>query len=192
LAEQPGSYASTDTSNSPIAASMPFVSYPSICIPGTYKSNSGVEPCTLCPSGTRNQGSAGNTSNQGGTSCTNCSPTSFCPLGAVYELGSSVLISVSQAVAYPRTPDLDVFEDLLITNMFALGATPHCIVVSPIFWSLIVAIPILLILICMSSLHLCVQPPTHDRWRTTIKNIFERTDLVVSRTVHHFTFFRSK
>jgi hypothetical protein len=192
LAEQPGSYASTDTSNSPIAASMPFVSYPSICIPGTYKSNSGVEPCTLCPSGTRNQGSAGNTSNQGGTSCINCSSTSFCPLGAVYALDLSVLVSVSQAVAYPRSPDLDVFEDLLITNMFALGTTPHCIVVSPIFWSLIVAIPILLILIYMSSLHLCVQQPTHDRWRTTIKNIFERTDLVVSRTVHHFTFFRSK
>jgi hypothetical protein len=249
LAEQPGTYASTDTSNSPIAAAMPVVSYPTTCISGTYKSDSGVQPCTLCPSGTRNQGSTSSTSNQGSasstsnqgstsstsnpgstsstsnqsgiggpsnqggisgssnqggisgssnqgdtgaTSCISCSSTSFCPLGAVYELNSSVLTSVSQAVAYPRSPDLTVFEDLLINNMFSLGTTPHCIIVSPIFWTLILLIPIFFILIGMASLNWCVQQPKRDQWRNIIKNIFERTDLVVSRTVHHLTFFRSK
>jgi hypothetical protein len=182
LAEPPGEYSSTDTTNAPIAASMPVVSYPQTCIAGTYKSDSGVHPCVLCPKGTRNPG--GNS----GASCTSCASSSFCPLGAVYELDASVLTSLSQAVAYPRSPEIDVFEDLLIDNMFGLGTTSHCIVVSPLFWSLIVLIPIMLLLIGMASLNLFVQPAKGDRWRMTIKNIFERTDLVVSKTVHKYSY----
>jgi hypothetical protein len=174
LAQAPGFYASTDTTNSPVAAAMPVVSHSTACIGGTYKSDTGPHPCVLCPSGTRNLGGIN------GTSCTNCSSSSFCPLGAVYELNSSVLTSLSQAVAYPRSPEMVVYEDLLINNMFALGSTPHCIVVSPMFWSLIVLLLISLLLIGMASLNCCVHPPKRDRWRTTIKNIFERTDLIVS------------
>jgi hypothetical protein len=174
LAEPPGYYASTDTANAPIAATMPVVSYAATCIAGTYKSDTGVHPCSLCPSGTKNPGG------MAAMSCINCSSTSFCPLGAVYEIDSSSLVSISQAYAYPRSPDMDVYEDLLLVNMFSMGSTGHCLVVSPIFWVLMLLIIFVLLLFGMASLNWCVQPPKRDQWRTTIKRIFLRTDLIVS------------
>jgi hypothetical protein len=174
LAEAPGSYASTDTTNSPIAASMPVVSYSASCIAGTYKPDSGVHPCILCPSGSRNPG--GNNA----ISCITCSPDSFCPLGAAYELNSTLLTSVSQAYAYPRSPDLTLFDDILIQNMFSLGSTPHCVAVSPIFWTLMVLILCSLLLIGMTTLHWCFPPQKRDKYRNVIKKIFEKTDLIVS------------
>ena len=174
LAEAPGYYASTDTSKSPVAAAMPVVSHSTACIGGTYKSDSGVHPCVLCPNGTRNPGFSA------GVSCTSCSSTSFCPTGAVVEVDSSSLISVKQAYAYPRSPEMDVFEDILLNNMFQLGSTPHCVVVSPIFWSLILLILVIVLLVAMASMNWCLQPETRDRWRKTIKNVFLRADLVVS------------
>jgi hypothetical protein len=174
LAEPPGFYASTDTTNAPIAASMPVISYATTCIAGTYKSDTGVHPCVLCPSGTRNPG------RMPAMSCINCSSTNFCPLGAAYEINSSSLASISQAYAYPRTPDMDVYEDILLANMFSMGSSGHCLVVSPIFWTLMLLIVFVLLLVGMASLNWCVQPRKRDQWRTTIKSIFLRTDLVVS------------
>jgi hypothetical protein len=174
LAESPGYYASTDTANSPIAAQMPVVSYSATCIAGTYKPDTGVHPCILCPSGSCNPGGIA------ATSCTHCSSDSFCPLGAAYEINSTILSSTSQAYAYPTTPDVDVFEDILLANMFSMGSTPHCLVVSPIFWGLILLSISVLLFIGMASLNWCVQESKRERWRTTIKNVFQRTDLVVS------------
>jgi hypothetical protein len=185
LAEAPGYYASTDTSKSPIAASMPVVSYSAICIGGTYKSDTGVHPCILCSSGTRN--SAG----VAGISCVNCSSSSYCPLGAVYEINSTLLSSLSQAYAYPRTPDTSVFEDILLYNMFSWGSTSHCLVVSPLFWILILLIMIAILLIVMASLHKCVPPPKPDQWRSRIKHVFEKTDLIVSINISTFCCCRS-
>jgi hypothetical protein len=180
LAEAPGYYAATDSNNSPIVASMPVVSYPVLCIGGTYKSDAGVHPCILCPSGTRNPAGVP------GISCINCSSSSFCPLGAVYEINSNLLSSLSQASAYPRSPGMTVFEDILLDNMFFWGSTVHCLIVSPIFWTLILLIIIALLLIGMASLHKCVRPPKPDQWRTKIKNIFEKTDLIVSINISTF------
>jgi hypothetical protein len=180
LAQPPGYYASTDTSNSPIAASMPVVSYPATCMAGTYKSDTGVHPCALCPSGSRNPGNAA------ATSCINCSSTSFCPLGAVYDMDQTSIASISQAYAYPRSPDMIVFEDILLENMFSFGSTTHCLVVSPMFWTMILLAVFLLLFIFVASMHWYVQPPKRDQWRTRIKNIFQRTDLVVSFNLQLF------
>jgi hypothetical protein len=174
LAEPPGYYASTDTTNSPIAAAMPVISYSATCIAGTYKSDTGVHPCILCPSGSRNPG------NIAGISCIACSPSSFCPLGAVDEIDSTLLTSLSQAYAYPRSPDMVVFEEILLNNMFSLGSTPHCVLVSPIFWTIMLLCLCLFLLLGMASLNWCVKQPKRDKCRTIIKNIFQRTDLVVS------------
>ena len=174
LSEAPGYYASTDTTNSPIAAAMPVVSHSTTCIGGTYKSDTGVHPCVLCPSGSRNPGSTA------ATSCINCSSSNFCPLGAVYEIDPSFLVTQSQAYAYPRAPEMNVFEDILLNNMFSLGSTGHCLVVSPMFWTLILLFIIAVLLVGMASLNWCVQEVRRDQWRSTIKNIFLRTDLVVS------------
>ncbi|UJR21793.1 hypothetical protein I4U23_024868 [Adineta vaga] len=112
------------------------------------------------------------------STCINCSSNSFCPLGAAYELNSSSLISVSQAYAYPRSPDMTSFEDILLQNMFTLGTTTSCLLISPIFWTLILCFLFLTLLFVMASFSWCMQPHKRERYRTTIKSIFQRTDLV--------------
>ena len=177
LAEQPGSYASTDTTNSPVAAAMPVISHSMACIGGTFKTDTGVHPCTLCSSGSRNPGGPP------AVVCVNCSSSNFCPLGALYEINKTLLVSQSQAVAYPRPPDMNVFEDILLDNMFSLGTSPHCIHVSPLFWVLILLLIVLILLIGMASMHLCMKPEKRDLWQTHIKSVLLRTDLVVSRKI---------
>ena len=41
---------------------------------------------------------------------------------------------------------------------------------------------VLLLLLGMASLNLCVEEPRRDQWRSMIKSVFLRTDLVVSKT----------
>ncbi|CAF1279980.1 unnamed protein product [Rotaria sordida] len=91
-------------------------------------------------------------------SCITCSSSSFCPLGAIYEMNSTLLTSISQAYAYPRSPEMDVFEDILLNNMFSLGSTDHCLVVSPIFWTLILLAIFLILLLVMASLYWWFPP----------------------------------
>ena len=172
--ESPGLYASTDTTNSPVAAAMPVVSHAVPCIGGMFKADRGIHPCTLCPAGTHNPGIAP------ATACIDCSADCFCPLGAVYEMEKASIASVSQAVAYPRSPDLTVYEDLLIDNMVSFGRTLHCLRVSPMFWTSILLFIALVILLVMASLNFCVQEPKCSQWRTMVKSVFLRTDLVVS------------
>jgi hypothetical protein len=183
LSEAPGYYASTDTTNSPVAAAMPVVSHSTTCIGGTYKTDTGVHPCVLCPSGSRNLGSSA------GTSCINCSSSNFCPLGAVYEIDPTVLTVQSQAYAYPRSPEMKVFEDILLYNMFSFGSTGHCLVVSPMFWTLILLFIIVVLLIGMASLNGCVQESKRNHLRSTIKSVFLRTDLVVSIKMKMYSSF---
>ena len=175
LAEQPGYYASTDTTSSPVAAAMPVISHSMACIGGTFKTDTGVHPCILCPGGSRNPGGPP------ALACFNCSSSNFCPLGALYEINGTLLVSQSQAVAYPRPPDMDVFEDILLDNMFSFGSTAHCIRVSALFWALILLLIVLILLVGMASMKCCMKPEKRDLWQTKIKSVFLRTDLVVGR-----------
>ena len=175
LSEPPGSYASTDMSNSKAGTAMPVISRSTPCISGTFKPDAGIHPCSLCPVGSRNPGTG-----DAATACINCSADAFCPLGAVYEVDSAYLTSLSQAYPYPRSPELTVYEDLLINNMVTFGSTAHCLRVSPMFWTLILLLIILAILIAMASLNFCVQEPKRTEWRMMVKSVFLRTDLVVS------------
>ena len=174
LNEPPGYYASTDMTNSTALILTPVISHSRKCIGGTYKSDGGVHPCILCPSRTRSE------SQTGSMSCTICSSDSFCPLGAVYEINSSSITSVSQTSAYPRSPERIVFEDILLNNMFSLGTTRRCLIASPIFWTLILLLVFIILLITMASLNCCVKPSKRDQFRDIVKSIFQRTDLIVS------------
>ena len=177
LSESPGSYASTDTVKSPLRAGMPVISCSTPCMAGTFKADAGVHPCALCPAGSRN-------SNDNGTEvCIQCSVDAFCPLGAVYEVDRAFLTPRSQAVSYPRSPETTVFEDLLVSNMLTFGSTPHCLCVSPMFWTVVLLLVIVLILLGMASLRFCVEEPKRSAWRTMIKSVFLRTDLVVSNSL---------
>ncbi|CAF1135950.1 unnamed protein product [Rotaria sordida] len=73
-------------------------------------------------------------------------------------MNSTLLTSISQAYAYPRSPEMDVFEDILLNNMFSLGSTDHCLVVSPIFWTLILLAIFLILLLVMASLYWWFPP----------------------------------
>jgi hypothetical protein len=169
-----GFYASTDVVSSPVAASMPFVSYSALCIAGTFKADFGIQPCTLCLNGTRNPGGTP------AKSCMNCSSSAFCPLGAVVDIDNSLLTSQSQAHPYPRSPDSTIFDEILIQNMFSIGSTSHCIIVSPLFWTLIIIAVVFVILISMGALKWFVRHPKRHQWLATFQNIFRQTDLVVS------------
>ena len=171
LNEPPGYYASTDATN---YTADPFISHSRKCIGGTYKSDSGVHPCILCPSRTRSE------SQTGSISCTICSSDSFCPLGAVYEISSSSIASVSQASAYPRSPERTGFEDVLLNNMFSLGTTSRCLIVSPIFWTLILLLAFFILLIIMASLNCCIELSKRDQFRDIVKSILRKMDLIVS------------
>ena len=174
LSESAGFYPSTDITNSPVGAAMPVVSHAASCIGGTFKADFGIHPCALCPAGSRN---AGDTV---AATCRNCSADAFCPLGAIYEVDKSYLTSLSQATSYPRSPETTAYEDLLVSNMITFGLTAQCLRVSPLFWTLVLLVIVVVLLLFMTLLGYCVQEPKRTAWRTRIKRVFLRTDLVVS------------
>ncbi|CAF1462073.1 unnamed protein product, partial [Rotaria sordida] len=76
----------------------------------------------------------------------------------IYEMNSTLLTSISQAYAYPRSPEMDVFEDILLNNMFSSGSTGHCLVVSPIFWTFILLAIFIILLLGIASLYWWFSP----------------------------------
>ncbi len=94
-------------------------------------------------------------------------------------MNSTAIISTSQAYAYPRSPELVVFDDILLQNMFSIGSTAHCVAVSPMFWTLMLIAIFVVLFLVIGAMNWCVHPEKHDQWRTTIKHIFRRTDLLV-------------
>jgi ribosomal protein S8 len=73
--------------------------------------------------------------------------------------------------------------------MFSFGSTGHCLVVSPMFWTLILLFIIVVLLIGMASLNGCVQESKRNHLRSTIKSVFLRTDLVVSIKMKMYSSF---
>ena len=142
------------------------------CPPGTYKTHSGFELCSLCPVGTSN--SLYSLS----TMCIpySCSDTSFCPLGSIInDTYPTIMIQTSQAVAYPGAPDSDVFDDILMEHVFTLGYSSNCLAKSPIFWGLFLACIACAILITMGLLKYSTRS---IRIRKKLKRFFQQVDLV--------------
>ena len=172
LSAQPGFFANTSGTDASVTASIPVISQATPCLGGTYKSKVGIHWCDLCPSGTRNSNGTG------AVSCLNCSSDSFCPLGSLYEVNPTFLTNQSQAYAYPKTPDMNVFEDILLNNMFTLGSTGHCLVVSPIFWILILLFIFFVFFIVMVSLNFCMSESKRQKCRKSVKAFFRQADFV--------------
>ena len=148
----------------------PLVSSSRICMPGTYKNQSGIHDCTLCPPGTKNPGSFP-------TACIPCSPQSFCPLASVNEVSNSSLETVLQAIPYPKSPDSVIFDEILIQNMFSIGSG-RCVWISPLFWTLVVASIGILIIAVMGILKHCIKDPRGRKLRSLMKCVFRHTDLI--------------
>ena len=162
----PGYYPVTTTG---CAAGIRFgLSGESQCASGSYHRETSARPCSLCPQGTFNDGSHP-------VECAPCDNTSFCSLGAVANIDGSAMDSVMQARAYPKSPDNTIFDDILLQNIFSLEFSRHCLVVSPLFWTLIVIGVTLILVIVMAASELF---PGMSNIRRTIKLIFTQTDLI--------------
>jgi hypothetical protein len=112
--------------------------------------------------------------------CIPCSPSGFCPSGAVIEVDKTLLLRQSQAYAYPRSPEITLFDDILLINIFSIGSTNRCIVISPLFWVLITIGLVAIVLFVMSILRWCIRTPQSTRYRIMLEKIFQHTDLIVS------------
>jgi uncharacterized membrane protein len=133
-----GYYSSTIGPN---VQSLPAFSSKMPCIPGTYKNITSIGRCLPCPTGTKNDGT-----NLTISTCVNCANNTFCPLGSTSDsISNDLLSNVTQALAYPNSPDLTILDDILFLTLFSLNSTSRCIGISPIFWTLIVAAVVFLI-----------------------------------------------
>jgi hypothetical protein len=163
-----GSYPDTSVA----IGSNPAFSGPILCPAGTYKNWVGVYICYPCTAGTM-------TTDDGNTECSiyDCDGnSSFCPLGSVTnDTYSDLLTFVSQVVSYPKSPDSTTFDDILMENMFTFGQSSHCLLVSPIFWTLMMTTFIILILLIMGLLKFFKQ---HASTRVMLKRIFRQADLI--------------
>ena len=144
--------------------------YPQQCLVGRYKNQSGIHDCLLCPTGTKNSGNSS-------LACLPCSPGSFCPLGAVSEVPYSAIATAMQVLAYPKSPESVVFDDILMENMFQLGPK-DCLRISPLFWTLIMATCMIIIIVIMGILKVHMPHPRSKQIRTYLKWFFKHTDLI--------------
>jgi hypothetical protein len=142
-----------------------------MCIPGMYKLTNGIQPCSPCPTGTKNEGNDS-------IFCVPCANNTFCNLGATSDLPSDILSTVIQATPYPKSPENTIFDDILIQNMFTIGSTSHCIIVSPIFWAIIVAVIAFIVMLGMIFLKLYITNPKASEQYEMLTHVFKQTDLI--------------
>lgn len=145
------------------------------CLPGTYKSQWGSNPCELCPVRTVNNGSSG-------IDCDPCggeneSSSTICFRGAGRRLNRQRWLDREQAEAFPDSPDWTEFDDVLLNHVFRIASMSdsRCLSVAPIFWgSIAIAVGVLLFLVivllgCWSKM---------VRSQTLIKRFFTHLDLI--------------
>ncbi|CAF1361317.1 unnamed protein product [Adineta ricciae] len=144
-----------------------------MCPDGTYKSTRGLVPCTICPTMTRSSSARGLMNKM---NCIACSSDSFCPLASISDLNTSFIQSASQAYAYPTSSASSSFDDILMQNTFTLdNSTRRCLLISPLFWSLIILIVPCIVLIIMGGLSYLPARKKHIR---RLQCIFRHTDLI--------------
>ncbi|CAF0988485.1 unnamed protein product [Adineta steineri] len=125
------------------------------CIPGTYKNITGIGRCIPCPAGTKNDGI-----NLTLSTCTGCAVNTFCPFGSTSDsISNDQLSNVVQALAYPSTPDMNGIDDILFFTLFSIDSSPRCIIISPIFWALIVGAIVAIIGSTMLTMKHCMKHP---------------------------------
>lgn len=98
--------------------------------------------------------------------CLACSSNSFCPVGAVSDVPLSSLDNIIQVLPYPKSPESIIFDEILLQNMLYIGKG-RCLVISPLFWTMIVAV-----------LKICIAHPRAKFLRAKFKWIFRHIDLI--------------
>jgi len=138
-----------------------------VCWPGMYKEKENILPCKICPTKTK--------SGENSTTCFPCNQSSFCPLASAGESHIDDMIDKHEKTNFPRTIGSTQYEDILLTNMFYIAASSRCILISPLFWTLIVTSIGMLVLFIIGILKFF---PKSHRHRTMIKQIFRQTDFI--------------
>ena len=150
----------------------PAFSIATLCPPGTYKDWIGIYICYLCPTGEMSD-------LEGSIECSsyNCSENNaFCPLGSITnDTYSDLNTVVSGQPRYPDSPETTNFDDILIMHMFTFGDSSRCLVVSPLFWMMIMMFIASLVIIVMGVLKFFKQ---YTNVRLTLKRIFRQADLI--------------
>ncbi|CAF0880425.1 unnamed protein product [Adineta ricciae] len=152
------------------SGSMPVFTSAQLCFPGTYKNRSGIQDCSICPSGTKNGGNSS-------TQCVACAANSFCPLGSVSDIPLSALETITQVITYPKSPENTQFQDVLIQNTFFINKC-HTLYASPVFWWLIVfslGCLALGVLMCSGKVS---QAYSLDKQREPVKYWLKNIDLI--------------
>ena len=111
--------------------------------------------------------------------CIPCSntTTSFCPLASLADIDSSTVPSYSQSLAYPETGDTTNIEDLLITNVFQISSDQHCLVISPLLWTLVVSGLCLAVILIMMIVKFC-GCHQYSTCRKKAQLFFKHTDII--------------
>ena len=109
--------------------------------------------------------------------CIPCNVSFFCPPGSTEQIDLlSTVPEYTQSLTYPPSPDNTAFDDILIERMFAMDtSSAHCLLVSPLFWTLVIGTFVLFILIFMCVLKLFPHSKSHRRH---LIHFFQQTDLV--------------
>ena len=143
------------------------------CPSGTYKSSPSTGLCYACPPGTKNP----KKSNTTDVECELCASDAYCPLAAVDDVPNDpYTLRITQVLSYPESPDSTIFDDILIQNMFSLQSNPRrCLLLSPLFWTMITGGLAVLILALAGALQIF---PGTQRHYFLIQRIFRQTDLV--------------
>ncbi|UJR37191.1 hypothetical protein I4U23_029899 [Adineta vaga] len=153
-----------------------YFSSPSLCPAGFIKQGSAqgkhlFDTCAICPVGTYNPGTV-NTTNI----CIACDTTKyFCPFGSVAEIPLEYTKQISQAVAFPKSPDITGFEDILLLNMFNTNFETNCLVTTPFFWTLLMISIAIVFLVTMGILKLSGKC---ENFRTKVEMIFKHFDII--------------
>jgi hypothetical protein len=171
LSAPSGYYASTA---GPIEYVIPAFSSQLLCIPGTYKNVTGIRRCLPCPPGTKNDGT-----NLSMLTCVNCADNTFCPFGSTSDsIANDLLNNVVQALAYPKTPDITILDDILFLTLFSLSSSSRCVSLSPIFWTLIVAAVAVLIGIGMLAMKYFIKHKKARSYYKMLEKTFKQTDFI--------------
>ena len=108
--------------------------------------------------------------------CTSCLSDSFCPPGSISDVNRSRLEQTSQAYAYPHSPAITSFDDILMTNTFSLtSSSRRCLLISPFFWALIALFVAFIILVIMGVLY---YSPAGRKYFERLQCIFRHSDLI--------------
>ena len=153
-----------------------YVFQPNACVSGTYKSYASLGPCTVCPPQTKNP--------RNGTfpvtECFPCKQTSFCPLGSTDDVKLADFPPYIQTFAYPDSPDTDNFDDLLILHFFTIPSNTACMILSPLFWAIVIIVGCFIVWVIMRVLKMFKYrgPSSLGSHRKQVKIFLKHCDII--------------